>query len=249
MKLINNFKSANFNKRKDRRILFIIIHYTALRNCSEAISYLCNPKNKVSSHFLISQKGEIFCLVDENKRAWHAGISYWNGYRDINSLSLGIELDFSINDSNNKYSKNMINALINLIKNLKKKYNIKNENILGHSDIAPYRKIDPGPKFPWHILQKNNISLYVVNKNNVQIDSIKKWFLKNKINSNKKISLFIFNYLGYDTSLAKKRSGQYIKLLKAYKSHFRQLNDSKVLDEDTLNFMITHFLNIVLKKK
>ena len=249
MKLINNFKSPNFDKRKGSRILFIIIHYTALPNCSEAISYLCNSKNKVSSHFLISQKGDIYYLVDEAKRAWHAGISYWNGYQDLNSLSIGIELDFSNNSANNKYSRTMITTLIKLIKKLKKKYNIQNENVLGHSDIAPYRKIDPGPKFPWHILNKNNISFRPFKKNIIKSNLIKKWFQKNKFKSKKKISLFILNYLGYDTSLAEIKSNQYSRLLKAYKNHFRQLSKSKGIDELTLNFMIDHYANNILKKK
>ena len=249
MKLINNFKSPNFDKRKGSRIIFIIIHYTALRNCSEAISYLCNTKNKVSSHFLISQKGEIYYLVNESKRAWHAGVSYWKGYRDLNSLSIGIELDFSYNSSNNKYSKNMINALIKLIKKLKKKYNIQDENILGHSDIAPYRKIDPGPKFPWHILNNHNISYKPVKKNDIKTIVIKKWFKKNKLNSNKKISLFILSYLGYDITYARISNSQYSKLLIAYNNHFRNSNKSKVSNEITLNFMIDHFLNNILKKK
>ena len=94
MKLIHKFKSPNFDKRASSKILFIIIHYTALKNYREAISYLSDPKNKVSSHYLISQTGAIFNLVSSKNRAWHAGISYWDGITDLNSTSIGIELDF-----------------------------------------------------------------------------------------------------------------------------------------------------------
>ena len=105
MKFINNFKSPNFDNRKLKKIYFIIIHYTALKNYEQAISYLCDPSKKVSSHFLISQNGDIYALVNEKKRAWHAGLSYWDGFTDINSLSIGIELDFSNNKNANAFSR------------------------------------------------------------------------------------------------------------------------------------------------
>ena len=121
MKLIHNFKSPNFNKRKHNKIELIIIHYTALENINESLSYLCDIKNKVSCHYLISQKGQIYNLVSEKNRAWHAGISYWNLENDINSNSIGIELDYSPNYQNNIFSKKLVSSLIILLKNLKKK--------------------------------------------------------------------------------------------------------------------------------
>ena len=122
MKYITKYKSPNYNSRKNSKIKLIIIHYTALDNYSDAISYLCNKDKKVSSHFLISQEGGIYYLVDEKFRAWHAGISYWQGITDINSISLGIELDYSPHGENNKFSFKMINSLKKLILKLQKKY-------------------------------------------------------------------------------------------------------------------------------
>ena len=133
-------------------------------------------------------------------RAWHAGLSYWNDHTDINSLSIGIELDYSFNKSNNKFSIKMMNSLCYLLDKLKKKYKIKSHNILGHSDISPFRKIDPGPKFPWIKLYKSNLVFdpnKKITKNNVNL--IKTWFEKNKIFSTKKRTLFILAYFGYDT--------------------------------------------------
>ena len=103
MKYIHKFKSLNFNKRKSKEIKFIIIHYTALKSISESIKYLCEKNNKVSSHYIISKKGEIYNLVSEKKRAWHAGASYWNGLKDINSSSIGIELDYLPDEINTEY--------------------------------------------------------------------------------------------------------------------------------------------------
>ena len=160
MKLIETFKSPNFDERKGfYRICYIILHYTAIKTCKEAIKYICKKKNKVSAHFLVSKKGEIYHLVDIQKRAWHAGDSYWKGLTDLNSNSIGIEIDNSGHNINNeKYSFLQIKSLIELIQKLSKEHKIIPNNVLGHSDIAPLRKIDPGEKFPWHELIKRNLS-------------------------------------------------------------------------------------------
>ena len=248
MKLIHKYRSPNFNLRKGNTILFIIIHYTALKNYKEAITYLCDRKNKVSAHYVISQQGKIFNLVDEKKRAWHAGLSYWNGFKDINSASIGIELDFSYNKKNNRYSKEMILSLIILLKKLKKKYNINKENILGHADIAPFRKKDPGEKFPWYKLQNENITLIANRKNIYKTNIIKNWFYRNKIKSNKKIALFILAIIGYNTFEIKQNNYLFSKLITVYQNHFMQFNKTGKIDNKTLNFMINHFLNNLLTK-
>lgn len=249
MKFITKFKSPNFNDRKNNKILFIIIHYTAIKNNNDAISHLCNPKNKVSSHFLISQNGNIFKLVNEKKRAWHAGKAYWNGIRDINSCSLGIELDFSNNKINNKYSNQMIKALIFLLKKFKKKYKIKSCNILGHSDISPYRKKDPGKKFPWHKLSKYDLAYKISVKDEIKINIIKDWFIKYRINTSKKIALFILGFIGYDTTYIRENKNLFKNLIFAYQLHYVQKNITGKVDKLTLKFLINHLLNKLLTKK
>ena len=248
MKLIHKFKSTNFNSRKNGKILFIIIHYTALKNHREAISYLCNTKNKVSSHYLISQDGDIYNLVDEKKRAWHAGLSFWQGYEDLNSSSIGIELDFSKNKNNNEYSKKMIKSLISLLSSLKEKYHIKNSNILGHSDVAPFRKKDPGPKFPWQILIRNNLAINPNDKNPFKIQNVKKWLIYNKINTNKKIIIFILSCIGYDTFNIKDNNYLISKIIIAYQTRFIKSNITGKADDVTVNILIKHFLNYLLTK-
>ena len=251
MKLINKFKSPNFNERKLKKIEYIIIHYTALPTYVEALNHLCKKKNKVSSHFLISQDGSIYCLVDENKRAWHAGLSFWNSNSDMNSISLGIELDYSYSKINNKFSKAMMHSLIQLLKYLKNKYNISDTNILGHSDIAPLRKKDPGPCFPWKDLLKSKIIFNPSKDINFNLNLIEKWFSKNNYKSKKKISIFILNFIGYDTE----NFDDYIifkKIIRVYQQRFIQENISGNLDKYTLNYMMKHFFNLVLtdsKKK
>ena len=101
MKLIETFKSPNFNERESsQNFYYLIIHYTAMKSCFEALEYMCEKKNKVSSHFLISKKGEVFYLVDLKKRAWHAGQSFWQGISDLNSYSIGIGTQLMLLSSN-----------------------------------------------------------------------------------------------------------------------------------------------------
>ena len=125
MKFINKYKSVNFNlRKKGHKIKYIILHYTAIKSDYKAIQHLIYKKNKVSSHFLVNKKGKIFSLVDLKKRAWHAGQSFWKGDRDINSSSIGIELDNTGHYINfERYTKNQIDSLIKLLNFLKK--NIK----------------------------------------------------------------------------------------------------------------------------
>ena len=248
MKLIHKFKSPNFDERKNAQISFIIIHYTAITSITNSLLHLCKPENKVSCHYLISQEGQIYNLVKENKRAWHAGESFWNNISDLNSNSVGVELDFSNNQRNNKFSTEMINALIYLLKKLIAKYKIKKENILGHSDIAPFRKLDPGSKFPWETLYKYNISFNPSKKNILHRININRWFFKNNIINSKKIVIFIFSYLGYDTNKLKHNKNKFCTLLRSYQSHFIQNNVTGKLDKNTIEFMKNHFINYVLTK-
>ena len=249
MKFINKFKSPNFNKRNSSNIIFIIIHYTALDNFTEAISYLCNKKNKVSSHFLISQKGLIYSLVKEKKRAWHAGQSYWKNYTDLNSLSIGIELDYSKNKLNNKFSKEMITSLQILLNYLTKKYKIDKKNILAHSDISPFRKIDPGPEFPWKKLYFSNLVYMPKNEKKANISLVQNWFNKYGLKSKIKKTYFILSYIGYDTFNVQNDKKLLKKLIKAYQMHYLQSNISGRVDSLTIKTLIIHFLNLVLTRK
>ena len=250
MKLIHNFKSPNYNERKSNNIEIIVIHYTALDSISNALKYLCSKKNKVSSHYLISQSGEIYSLVSEKKRAWHAGYSYWRGNTDINSTSIGIELDYSSSDKNNKFSLKINSALIFLLKKLLKKYKIRTENILGHSDIAPYRKIDPGKHFPWQILENKKLSYKVqlINRSSINNKLINESFNNNKFNSTKKKILFMLNFIGYDISLAIKNKIYFNQLIDAYSNHYRIYKNYYYNKKKIFDVIEVHFLNIILTK-
>ena len=162
MKLVK-LKSQTFSKkiRKVREIKLLIIHYTGMQSMRVAIKRLVETKNQVSCHYLISREGKIFQMVEDNRIAWHAGKSKWGNLKDLNDKSIGIEL---VNRGHKygyqKFSKKQISSLITLCHKLKSKYKIKNHLILGHSDIAPLRKSDPGEKFPWIKLKKKRIGIW-----------------------------------------------------------------------------------------
>ena len=141
--------SKNFDKLKDRRIKYVIIHYTGMKDQKSAIKRLQSKVAKVSCHYLISRGGKVYQMVQDQDVAWHAGKSKWGKDINLNSKSIGIEL---LNKGFQNFPNQQIFALIKILKNLKKKYKIKPSYILGHEDISPGRKTDPGPKFPWKIL-------------------------------------------------------------------------------------------------
>lgn len=160
-KISHTYKSQNFDNRlNNAKIKYIILHYTETKTLDQAIKLLCSSKRKVSSHFVIDENGRIFNLVDENKRAWHAGVSSWQKEKKINDLSIGIEIVYEGEKSKKTYTNSQISSLIVLINHLKEKHQIKQSNILGHSDIAPMRKIDPGIFFPWEELFKQKIGIW-----------------------------------------------------------------------------------------
>ncbi len=151
MNTIQNY-SPNFEikKRKLNQIKFIIFHYTGMKKESEAIERLTNIKSKVSTHYLIKNNGEIVIMVPDLYEAWHAGASSWKNFKSLNKNSIGIEISNpGHNSSYKKFYKKQIQSIKKLSKFLIKKYKINPKNILGHSDIAPIRKKDPGEKFPW----------------------------------------------------------------------------------------------------
>jgi N-acetylmuramoyl-L-alanine amidase len=143
--LINNkFASPNFSKRS-KLIEYAILHFTEMP-FEGSLARLCDKAYEVSAHYLIKEDGEMFQLVDDKNVAWHAGVSSWCGQDKLNQNSIGIELD---NLGDREFSKVQMNSCIELCKILAKKYDILAENFIGHSDVAPARKIDPGIFIDW----------------------------------------------------------------------------------------------------
>ena len=220
MKYITKYKSPNYNSRNNSKIQLIIIHYTALKNTLDAISYLCKKEKKVSSHYLISQNGTVYNLVEDKFRAWHAGQAFWQEITDINSISIGIELDYNPNGKNNKFSFKMIYSLKKLILKLQKNYKINKNNILAHSDIAPFRKKDPGKNFPWQSLSSSNLILNLKKLKKNEIKIMEKWFNNNNLKSKKQKIILALSLIGYDTREVYKNDKLYNKLISAYRIRY-----------------------------
>ena len=137
-----------------------VIHYTEMPSAEASLERLTDPDAKVSAHYLIDENGEVVALVDEDKRAWHAGLSYWRGLRDVNSASIGIELQHPGHALGyREFAKPQIEALVPLLHRIVQAHDIPRANIVGHSDVAPPRKTDPGELFPWNRLAQYHLCL------------------------------------------------------------------------------------------
>jgi len=229
--------SPNFDpkKRKTNQIKFLIFHYTGMKTEKAAIDRLIDIKSRVSAHYLIKQNGEIITLVPDLYTAWHAGKSVWKNYTSLNKDSIGIEIVNPGHDINyKKFSKIQLAALVRLSKFLIKKYRINLKNILGHSDIAPERKKDPGEKFPWKLLSKKKIG-YWHNLN--QNELIKNRNLKT---SSKEKNLFLTNLfkIGYQKKFLYNSNFNHISfdqiISKAFQRRFRPEIINGKIDQECL---------------
>lgn len=146
--------SPNYDERRPN---FVIIHQTTNDNSAQALRTLTDPQRKVSAHYLIGRDGSVYLLVDERNRAWHAGESYWGGLTDLNSASIGIELD---NNGDEPFPAAQIAVLLTRLSELQQRYQIPPGNFLGHGDVAPRRKLDPGRLFPWKTLAEHGFGLW-----------------------------------------------------------------------------------------
>lgn len=151
--------SPNIDER-GAPVSMIVLHYTGMPSAAAAIDWLANPEARVSAHYVVAEDGVVTHMVPEDKRAWHAGRSWWRGVRDINSASIGIEI---VNPGHEwgyrAFPDEQIESVIRLVASIKQRYGVTRGNIVGHSDIAPARKQDPGELFPWERLARLRLAL------------------------------------------------------------------------------------------
>jgi|TARA_B100001059_G_C17634082_1_gene475899 N-acetylmuramoyl-L-alanine amidase len=228
---INYSPNFDLKKRKKTNIDFLIFHYTGMKYEKDAIKKLTSPKSKVSCHYFVKKNGEILNLVPDLYVAWHAGISRWKNYISLNKNSIGIEISNSGHNFNyDNFKKNQINSVYKLSKFLIRKYKIKNKNILGHSDIAPERKKDPGEKFPWKYLSKKKIGYW--HNLNQRVLSKSRYLIIDKYDQKK----FLKNIhkIGYPKNNLVKKS-KYLKILSiAFQRRFRQELVNGIIDKECL---------------
>jgi N-acetylmuramoyl-L-alanine amidase len=199
------FKSPNYKTRpKDTIIDTIIIHFTDMKDDITALNKLCDKKAEVSSHYLISKDGIIFSLVAEELCAWHAGKSYWQGREALNNFSIGIELD---NNGYEDFTETQMTSLISLCKEIIKSHPINPLFVLGHSDVAPARKFDPGRLFNWEFLAKNGIGIYPENVKITEVLDLKET----------QLMLAKYGYKIFPTEIIDKQT---IDIMRAFNEHF-----------------------------
>ena len=232
-KIINYSPNFNLKKRNSKQIKFIIFHYTGIKKEKDAINKLTSIQSQVSSHYLVKNNGDIVIMVPDLYIAWHAGKSSWKNFKSLNKNSIGIEISNPGHEHNYiNFSKKQILSILNLSKLLMKKYNILPKNFLGHSDIAPLRKKDPGEKFPWEYLSKHKVGLWhSLPSKMLKKNTIKKIDLKSK----KKFynNLLKIGYLIKNPNDIKK--DKYLDLLiKAFQRRFRQKLINGKIDKECL---------------
>ena len=232
LKISKNY-SPNFSlpKRPHNKIKFVVIHYTGMKKESLAIKRLCNPVTKVSSHYFLKKNGSVLELVPDLYEAWHAGKSSWKKYSSLNKYSIGIEIQNSGHDNSyENFSSKQLISLKSLLKYLVKTYKIDKKNILGHSDISPNRKKDPGEKFPWKDLSKIKLCKW----HNLDEKKLKKTrLIKLTINEQKEF-LKNLSKIGYKELPLSNFKNEKKLLFKAFQRRYRQSLINGLPDQECL---------------
>ena len=202
--------TVNFNMRKPN---YVIIHFTAQDSLGQTLKTFTVVKTQVSAHYVVGKDGKVVHMLNDYMRAWHAGISKWGSITDMNSCSIGIEID---NNGNEPFTDAQVKSLLALLAQLKKTYNIPTANFIGHQDIAPLRKPDPGPYFPWQVLAKHGFGYWSDDVLELAPDNFD--------------YTTAFRLIGYDTS-------NITATIVAFKRHFVQTDISPQLTQLDLNVL------------
>ena len=242
---IKKYDSPNFNARPaDTKINTVIIHYTQIATIEESLQRLTSPKYQVSSHYVIGTEGEIFSLVDEKDRAWHAGVSDWDGVSNLNNNSIGIEIVYQRNEETwicPPYPEIQIESLKFLLSDIHDRHEINPFYILGHSDVAPGRKIDPGEALPWETLAEDGFGIWFEDYEDQDLESLKVGDKGEKV---KKFQNDLLAY-GYKISADGIYGSDTNSVVQAFQRHFRASNFDGVADSETQS----RILNLVIQKR
>lgn len=239
--------TTNFNLRKPN---YVVIHHTAQHSTTQTLTTFTLERTQVSSHYVIGDNGEIYHMLNDYYRAWHGGAGKWGHNADLNSSSIGIELD---NDGSEPFSEAQISSLLELLKVLKERYNIPSENFIGHLDIAPGRKVDPSDKFPWKTLSEEGFGLWydeatvdhlifeheffkplpfdlpLQSKWTTRISFLDRLVFPNVVPADFNIKEAL-RIIGYNTDNLQAAQ-------QSFKIHFRQKNDGPLLDDEDIKVL------------
>ncbi|HEX2116988.1 MAG TPA: N-acetylmuramoyl-L-alanine amidase [Alphaproteobacteria bacterium] len=230
--MIIDHPSPNHDARGAAPVDTLVLHYTGMETGEAALARMCDPQAKVSAHYMIEEDGRIFRLVPEDRRAWHAGVSFWRGNRDINARSIGIELvnpghEFGYRD----FPGAQIAALIELAHGILDRHPIPARNVVGHSDVAPARKADPGERFPWIALAEARIGLWPAP---VRPHATAESFDPSDASGAIAIAQGQLGRYGYRVDTTGVFDEQTLQVLVAFQRHFRPARINGLLDAETM---------------
>jgi N-acetylmuramoyl-L-alanine amidase len=209
----------------------LLLHYTGMKSAEAALNWLRNPRSKVSCHYLVDEEGQIIQLVDEHMRAWHAGIACWKGERDINSISIGIEIHNPGHTMGYPdFPPKQMDAVIALCTDIVKRHSIRRECVLAHSDVAPKRKADPGEKFSWRNLHARGIGHWVEPVQAMEGSSLR---LGNRGEQVRELQSLFASY-GYGLELTGEFDTSTEAVVRAFQRHFRQERVDGIADHSTV---------------
>ncbi len=224
--------SPNHGERVDGvRPDMIILHYTGMPSEEGALAWLCSPESQVSSHYFVHEDGRVVQLVPEQRRAWHAGKSFWAGETDINSRSIGIEIaNAGHPEGLPPFPDKQIEAVIELCRDCGRRLDIRPERVLGHSDVAPVRKVDPGENFPWGRLHAAGVGHFV---EPVPISG-GRFFQKGDSGQPIEALQSMLSLYGYDIDITGEYSDKTEGVIAAFQRHFRPALVDGVADMSTI---------------
>ncbi len=230
-----NYSSPNFDDRT-LPISMLVLHYTGMQTGEAARERLCNPEAKVSAHYLVYEDGRVQQLVNENQRAWHAGVGNWRGVTNINSASIGVEIVNGGHDFPNEiglpsYPDAQINAVIALCHAITERHGIKPWNVIGHSDLAPDRKQDPGEHFPWGGLAAAGLGLWCEDEEDPD-----KRVLFECGDRDRGVSIMQqgLSQIGYNIAVTGEFDQETLDVMIAFQRHWRQSDISGLIDMECL---------------
>ena len=225
--------SPNHGERAGgRKPDMILLHYTGMPTPEGALEWLCRDESQVSSHYFVREDGEVLQLVPEERRAWHAGKSFWQGETDINSLSIGIEIANAGHPGGlPEYPQEQIQAVIELCRDCGHRWSIAPERVLGHSDVAPIRKVDPGEKFPWSELHRAGIGHWV----EPAVISGGRFFQRGDCGHPVEALQSMLSLYGYTTEITGEFSDKTAGAVEAFQRHFRPARIDGIADFSTID--------------
>ncbi|MDJ0948231.1 MAG: N-acetylmuramoyl-L-alanine amidase [Alphaproteobacteria bacterium] len=231
--------SPNHNERRADGVRMLVLHYTGMRSAAEALRRMCDPQSQVSAHYMVDEDGSVYRLVPEERRAWHAGDSSWGDRSDVNSRSVGIEL---VNPGHEfgyrNFTEPQMEALVPLAQDIVGRHGIAPRDVLGHSDVAPQRKLDPGERFHWARLAKAGVGLWPFDAAAIGLP-VGPTLARGAAGKEVAAAQDLLAQIGYAVPRTGVLDDETANVIRAFQRHFRPAGVSGNLDVETVGRLVT----------